>query len=102
MQLEGCKELMKEGIEMLGGRLDVLVNNAGAGKFNLKLADITPEDWLWHMNTNVNSVMYLTQLAIPSLEAAKGSIVNISSIAGDFMCLHVQLLYTMLIFTLNS
>ena len=42
-QLEGCKELIKEGVEMLGGRLDILVNNAGAGKFNLKLADITPE-----------------------------------------------------------
>ena len=34
------------------------------------------------MATNVNSVMYLTQLAIPHLEASKGSIVNISSIAG--------------------
>ena len=34
------------------------------------------------MATNVNSVMYLTQLAIPYLEASKGSIVNISSIAG--------------------
>ena len=34
------------------------------------------------MATNVNSVMYLTQRAIPYLEASKGSIVNISSIAG--------------------
>ena len=34
------------------------------------------------MATNVNSVMYLTQLAIPYLESSKGSVVNISSIAG--------------------
>ena len=33
VQLEGCKELMKEGIEMLGGRLDVVVNNAGMTHF---------------------------------------------------------------------
>lgn len=59
---------------------------AGAGKFNLKLADISPEDWAWHMSTNVNSVFYLTQLAIPHLEATKGSIVNISSIAGGPAC----------------
>ncbi|CAK0787726.1 hypothetical protein CVIRNUC_010948 [Coccomyxa viridis] len=78
---EGCKELIKEGVELLGGRLDAVINNAGAGKFNLKLADITPEDWAWHMAANVNSVMYLTQRAIPYLEASKGSIVNISSIA---------------------
>ena len=38
------------------------------------------------MNTNVNSVFYLTQLAIPHLEATKGSIVNISSIAGGPAC----------------
>ncbi len=42
------------------------------------------------MNTNVNSVFYLTQMAIPHLEATKGSIVNISSIAGGPACVEIE------------
>ena len=29
LQYEGCKELIKEGVELLGGRLDAVINNAG-------------------------------------------------------------------------
>ena len=29
MQLEGCQQLLKEGLKPLDNRLDVLVNNAG-------------------------------------------------------------------------
>ena len=43
---------------------------AGAGKFGLPLADITPEQWAFHMDLNLNSVLHLTQLFIPLLEAS--------------------------------
>lgn len=43
MQLEGCKELMKEGVEMLGGRLDVVVNNAGITHF---MSSCAPSKWV--------------------------------------------------------
>lgn len=42
---------------------------AGAGKYGMKLTDIKPEDWEWHMSLNVSAVLYLTQLAAPLLEA---------------------------------
>jgi len=35
----------------------------------MKLTDIKPEDWEWHMNLNVSAVLYLMQLAVPLLEA---------------------------------
>ena len=53
---------------------------AGAGKFGLFLADITPEEWANHMNLNVNSVLFLTQLATPLLEAST----NFPSLAMQF------------------
>ncbi|GMT26985.1 hypothetical protein PFISCL1PPCAC_18282, partial [Pristionchus fissidentatus] len=72
------------------GRLDVLVNNAGAaiidftGKNGL---DIPIEIFDHTMDLNVRSVILISQLAIPYLEKTQGAIVNVSSIVSSlFTC----------------
>lgn len=62
------------------GKLNVLVNNAGISVHDsIYDMDITEFDRVF--DTNVRSIMILTQLCVPHLEATKGNIVNISSIA---------------------
>ncbi|HZY72692.1 MAG TPA: SDR family oxidoreductase [Edaphobacter sp.] len=61
-------------------RLDILINNAGIGL----VGDITrtsEEDFARVMQVNVHSVFLVTQAAFPLLLAARGSIVNIGSVA---------------------
>jgi NAD(P)-dependent dehydrogenase (short-subunit alcohol dehydrogenase family) len=41
---EDCEALIRGTIEQLGG-LDLLVNNAGVGRF-ASIQDISPEEWL--------------------------------------------------------
>lgn len=60
--------------------LDILINNAGIGL----VGDITrtsEEDFARVMRVNVHSVFLVTQAAFPLLLAARGSIVNIGSVA---------------------
>jgi 3-oxoacyl-[acyl-carrier protein] reductase len=65
------------------GTVDVCVNNAGISKDNLLLR-MTPEQWNEVMQTNLNSVFYLTKLVMrPMMKARKGSIINMSSIIGE-------------------
>jgi len=64
------------------GRLDVLVNNAGVGKF-ANVADMTVDDWRQVIDTNLSGVFYCTRAAIPALKASgAGFVINISSLAG--------------------
>ena len=59
------------------------VNNAGISKDNLLLR-MTPEQWNDVIQTNLNSVFYLTKLVMrPMMKARKGSIINMSSIIGE-------------------
>lgn len=63
------------------GKLDVLVNNAGILKHDsIEHFDIGVFENIF--NTNVKSVLILTNLAVPFLEKTKGNIVNVSSVAG--------------------
>jgi 3-oxoacyl-[acyl-carrier protein] reductase len=67
--------------QALGG-LDVLVNNAGVGRF-ANAADMTVEQWHEVIGTNLNGVFYCCRAAIPHLRArGAGWIINISSLAG--------------------
>ncbi len=63
------------------GGIDILVNAAGIISMGsietMKLADYDAM-----MNINVRSVLHLTQLALPSIIARKGNVVNLSSVTG--------------------
>lgn len=62
-------------------RLDILVNNAGIGLVG-GLAQTEEDDFDRVMTVNTTSVYLVTKAALPLLLAARGSIVNIGSVAG--------------------
>jgi len=69
-----------EGVAHTHGRLSILVNNAGIGRFG-RLAELPIEDLdrMWALN--VRAVFLLTQLALPLLRRAGGAVVQVASLA---------------------
>ena len=64
------------------GGLDVLVNNAGIGKF-AKVTDLSVEDWHQMIGTNLTGAFYCSREALLRMGTrGAGYIVNISSLAG--------------------
>ena len=63
------------------GKIDILVNAAGIiASGDWRTTGL--EDYDQMMDINLRSILALTQLALPSLVATKGNIVNVSSVTG--------------------
>ncbi|XP_038988417.1 noroxomaritidine/norcraugsodine reductase-like [Phoenix dactylifera] len=76
------EKLMEDVRSIFQGKLNILVNNAGAS-IGKPAVDFTAEEYSFLMATNLESAFHLSQLAHPLLKASgAGSIVFISSIAG--------------------
>ena len=71
-----CRKAVEKTVSW-GGSLDVLVHNAGVND-GVGL-DSEPEDFLGSLRKNLLHVFTLTHYALPHLEKAKGSIINIGS-----------------------
>lgn len=63
------------------GRIDSLVNNAGAGRRG-RVQDLSDDDWRHVMDVSLDSVFHACRAAMPHLVAARGAIVNVASISG--------------------
>ncbi len=70
-----------ESIIAKWGRLDLVVANAGVGKFSA-IDELTSEDWNQVINTNVTGVFNTTKSTIEALKETKGFLITIASLAG--------------------
>ncbi|MDY0407460.1 3-ketoacyl-ACP reductase [Virgibacillus soli] len=64
------------------GKADILINNAGIGKFET-LLEMDPEEWKRIIDVNLMGPYYVTRAVLPQLiEKNSGDIINISSTNG--------------------
>jgi NAD(P)-dependent dehydrogenase (short-subunit alcohol dehydrogenase family) len=76
-----CGAAVLRALELGGGRLKGLVNNAGMSR-RVAFAEAECADWDVVMNVNARSSFLFTRYALSGLRQARGSVVNIASVAG--------------------
>ncbi len=80
---EECKSGVARVEAELGGKVDVLVNNAGITRDGA-MHKMTPENWDTVIQTNLSSCFYMSRAVIDSMRDRNfGRIINISSMNGQ-------------------
>jgi L-fucose dehydrogenase len=74
---DSCREAVEEALRRCG-RIDALVNNAGVND-KVGLESGSPDEFLASIQRNLWHYYSMAHYALPSLKAARGSIVNIAS-----------------------
>ncbi len=84
VSLPGDRKRVIDGVLEIGGGLDILVNNAGTTKViphnDLEAANV--DVWREIFEVNLFGTWELSVAAMPALKERRGSIVNVTSIAG--------------------
>ncbi|MDR1551793.1 MAG: beta-ketoacyl-ACP reductase [Holosporaceae bacterium] len=77
-----CEKGVEEVHTVLGGDIDILINNAGVTK-DCMFHKMTAEAWHVVISTNLNSIFNMCKMVVPAMRRKKyGRIVNISSVNG--------------------
>jgi NAD(P)-dependent dehydrogenase (short-subunit alcohol dehydrogenase family) len=79
---DDVRQLMERSVTTYGS-LDTLVNNAGDGGPTKPVQDYSTDDWFYTLNSCLTSSYLCVRFAVPlMIQAGRGAIVNISSMAG--------------------
>lgn len=80
---EACEKAVQDVLETFG-QIDTLVNNAGITRDGL-FVRMGKEAWETVINTNLNSVFYMTNpVAKAMMKARKGAIISLASVSGVY------------------
>ncbi len=79
-ELSSQKDTVEKIIQEWGG-IDLVVANAGIGKFG-SIENITAEDWKETIDINLTGVFNTIKATLESLKESKGYFITISSLAG--------------------
>ncbi|MGW4461057.1 oxidoreductase [Micromonospora sp. NPDC004704] len=78
---DGPAAFVEAGTALLGGRLDILVNNVGGVRPRTGgFLSVSDADWLETLNINFLSAVRVTRAALPHMLPQGGSIVTVSSV----------------------
>jgi len=81
-EVDGCRQLVDDIIDR-HGRIDHLVNNAGA-LVEKEVDQISSSQWEATLRVNVSSAFYLTQMVLEPMRAQRfGRIVNVGSVSAS-------------------